>query len=272
VRKQLIIFFVVLIVLSAVFQYLAISSGNLMPWVIGIMWSPGIAALAARLVCQRNLRNLGWGWGKTRYQIISYLLPLALCLVVYGIVWLTGLGTFFPGEYPSLVGRQIGSATPPSFVLSIVIIMTVGMLTGMLTALGEEIGWRGFLVTELFKKYSYTKTSIIIGVIWAVWHYPGILFTDYYSGNNHWYAILCFTLMIVGWTFVMNWVRLKSGSLWTAAIFHASHNLFIQGVFDPLTKNNETTEYITSEFGIGVAVVYCILAYFFWRRRSELEQ
>jgi len=150
--------------------------------------------------------------------------------------------------------------------------ITVGMLFGLLTALGEEIGWRGFLVPELYKMTSFTKTSIIIGLIWAVWHYPGILFTGYYPGDKSWYAIPCFTLMLLGISFIMTWLRLKSGSLWTAAILHASHNIFIQAVFDPLTKSTGATEYITTEFGIGMAIVYCIVAYFFWRKRSELPK
>jgi len=271
-RKQLIVFFVISIILSVIFQYLAISTGKLTLWVMAIMWSPGIAAITARLIYQRNLRNLGWGWGKTRYQIISYMLPLVPCLVVYGIVWLTGLGTFFADKYSSLVSRQLGLGSPLSFGLSLAIMMTVGIVFGMVPALGEEIGWRGFLVAELYKITSFTKTSIIIGLIWAVWHYPGILLTSYYSGNKPWYAIPCFTLMLLGMSFIMTWLRLKSGSLWTAVIFHASHNFFIQAIFDPLTKYNKLTEYITSEFGIGMAVIYCMVAFLLWRRRSELSK
>lgn len=271
-RKQLIIFFIIFIILSVIFQYFAISTGTLMPWVIGIMWSPGIAALAARLVVQKNLRNLGWGWGKTRYQLISYLLPLFFCIIVYGVVWLTGLGIFSSDTYSSLVSRQFGLETPLSFGLSLFIIITMGMIFGLMKAPGEEIAWRGFLVPELYKITSFTKTSIIIGLIWAVWHYPVILYTGYYSGSKPWYAIPCFTLMVIGLSFIMTWLRLKSGSLWTAAILHTSHNIFIQAVFDPLTKRTAATEYITTEFGIGMAVIYCIAAYFFWRKRSALPK
>lgn len=271
-RKQLIIFFVIFIILSIIFQYLAISSGKLMPWVIGIMWSPGIAALAARLVVQKNLRNLGWGWGKTRYQLISYLLPLVFCIIVYGIVWLTGLGIFSFEKFNSIMSTRFGLDAAPPFALSFLFMATVWVLIGILFALGEEIGWRGFLVPELYKRTSFTKTSIIIGIIWAVWHYPGILYTGYYSGDKPWFAIPCFTLMLLGMSFILSWIRLKSGSLWTAAILHASHNAFIQSVFNHLTKNTKATEYITTEFGIGMAIIYCIAAYFFWRKRSALPK
>jgi hypothetical protein len=67
-------------------------------------------------------------------------------------------------------------------------------------------------------------------------------------------------------------MRLKSGSLWTGVLLHASHNLFIQSFFDPLTTNTGRTPYITSEFGAGLAVVSLVFAIYFWTRRNELPQ
>ena len=77
---------------------------------------------------------------------------------------------------------------------------------------------------------------------------------------------LTFTWMVVASSFVCAWLRLKSGSLWTAVIPHASHNLYIQDIFDPLTQDRRITKYVTTEFGIGLAV-----AYYFWRRRGEVQ-
>ena len=67
-------------------------------------------------------------------------------------------------------------------------------------------------------------------------------------------------------------MRLKSGSLWTAVILHASHNLFIQQVFDRLTVDRGRTQYFTTEFGLGMALFYLAVAYVCWRRRGELPQ
>ena len=57
----------------------------------------------------------------------------------------------------------------------------------------------------------------------------------------------------------MNWIRLKSDSIWTAVIFHASHNIFIQEIFPVLTRETEISGKITGEFGIGIALVAIIL-------------
>ena len=63
---------------------------------------------------------------------------------------------------------------------------------------------------------------------------------------------------------------LKSGSLWIAVLLHASHNLFIQRVFDPLTTDTGLTRYVTGEFGAALAVISLVVAYIFWKRRTEL--
>jgi len=63
---------------------------------------------------------------------------------------------------------------------------------------------------------------------------------------------------------------MKSGSLWTGVILHASHNLFIQAILTPLTIDNGKTMYYIDEFGIGLPIATSIVAFYFWRKRKEL--
>jgi len=77
--------------------------------------------------------------------------------------------------------------------------------------------------------------------------------------------MVCFTVMAVGISFAFAWLRLQSGSFWPAALMHASHNLFIQQVFDPLTQDTGITAYITGEFGTALAIAAIMVAYTFWR-------
>jgi membrane protease YdiL (CAAX protease family) len=256
--RKTITFGVITFTLSSIFYYLIISSGGLTTivgasYVWGLMWSPGIAALATQILYHDRVRDLGWGWGKTRYQLWSYLIPVLYVSVAYGIVWTTGLGGFS--------GVKLGY---------LVIIVTAGTVTSCLTALGEEIGWRGFLVPNLAKLTSFPKVALISGAIWAVWHYPLIFFAGYGRGTSVWYGAACFTVMVIGLSFAFAWMRLKSGSLWTGVLLHASHNLFIQQVFNPLTTDTGLTKYITGEFGIALALVSLVIAYVFWKERTEL--
>jgi CAAX protease family protein len=85
------------------------------------------------------------------------------------------------------------------------------------------------------------------------------------------YGLAAFSVSFMAFSFALAWLRLKSGSVWTAVILHASHNLFIQNVFDRLTVSRGATQYVTTEFGVGLAVVYTAAAVACWRRRAELS-
>ena len=259
--------------LSSIFYYLIISAGRVMAadglYAFGLMWCPGIAGILTRLIYQKNVRNFGWGWGKTRYQVLSYILPFFLFSVIYIPVWITGFGGFSKEDFTHHIADSGGLNEPLSFGLSVLIQATLGFLLCVLPAIGEEIGWRGFLTPELTKRIGFTKASLLIGIIWALWHFP-LFLIDFAEGTPKLLALVCFTLNTIGLTFIMTWLRLKSGSLWTGVILHASYNLFLEGFFNVLTVNKVSTELITTDFGIGAAVVYLIVAFFFWKKRSKL--
>lgn len=266
-RRRVVLFLVLTYALSSIFYVLIISHGKLRPLpTLGLMWCPGVAALILRLSTRGNLRGIGWGWGKTRWQVLAYLAPAALALVVYGLVWSTGIGGLSP---EGLMESAKGIPWPLPVILAI--FATAGLVPSIVFALGEEIGWRGFLVPELARMTSFTRTALWSGAAWSVYHFPLILFANYNSGGApRGYALLVFTWMALAVSFIAAWLRLRSGSVWTAVILHASHNLFIQQIFDPLTRDRGITRYVTTEFGVGLALAYSLLAWYFWRRRGEL--
>jgi membrane protease YdiL (CAAX protease family) len=111
---------------------------------------------------------------------------------------------------------------------------------------------------------SFNKATLLTGVIWLLWHTPLILFSDYRSATTPiWYSWMCFAIMIMGLTFAFNWLRARSGSLWPSALLHASHNLWIQNMFDVITINTGVTAYLIGEFGAGLAIVGIVLGILF---------
>lgn len=76
--------------------------------------------------------------------------------------------------------------------------------------------------------------------------------------------------MVIADSYILGWVRLKSGSLWTAAVMHASHNLFIQAIFDRMTAPVGRALYVTTEFGAGLMLTAGACALYFWNRRGEV--
>ena len=117
---------------------------------------------------------------------------------------------------------------------------------------GNWVAWISLSSTGASDRFTWS--CLINGCIWAVWHYPGLLFADYNAGTEPAFALTCFTLMVFAASFIWGWLRLKSGSLWTAAILHASHNIFIQIIFDGMTVPVDRTLYTTTEFGAGLVL------------------
>ena len=253
--------------LAAPFYYLIIHAGTLAAgkgyYVSFLMWAPGIAALISCLIFQGNLKGLGWKPGKIKYSLFAYCFPLIAGLVVYSFAWLTNIGRFST----EIFLQQIPSS---SLTKSLFYMATVGVFYSILTAFGEELGWRGYLAPKLVGIFGYSKAVLISSVIWLCYHLPLILFSDYHSSTPVYYAFIMFSLSIIGVSFIVTWLRLKSDSVWPPVLFHASHNLFIGHVFDPLTVDTPKTEYFTTEFGLGLAVVYLACAFWFWSKRTEI--
>ena len=233
-----------------------------------LMWSPGIAAILTRLIYQKNLRHMGWGWGKTRYQALGYALPVLLLSLLYVPLWLSGLAEFSSDDLTARIAEEAGQDTL-SLPLTLLIQASIGFVLCLIDATGEELGWRGFLVPELAKRTSYTSTALVTGLIWAVWHWP-LFFAGFERDVPLWQAMFCHTATAVGLSFMMTWLRLKSGSLWTCAIMHAASNLYLEGVFEPLTVDNKVTLLLADDFGFGVPIVYLLGALLFWRWRTHL--
>ncbi len=277
-RHPIPVFLLTTVLISSVFYFLIVKSGHMGggwgAYVAGLMWSPGFAALLTCKYLGRDLASLGWKWGKTRYEVICYFIPLAYATVIYAFVWLTGLGGVYSKGFVEKVTESFGLGPMPawaSIALYFVFTATFSVIRDCATVIGEEIGWRGFLVPELAKKHGFPATAMITGFIWAIWHYPIVLFADYKSDTPVWYYLPLLTIMLPFLSFVWTWMRLKSGSIWPGVILHASHNTFIQAFFDPLTVHNRKTNYVANEFGAGILVISILMALYFWRRSNEVE-
>ncbi len=272
VWKKIAVFYTLTLAFSGVFNALVLHAGKMdagnLLYVTGSMWSPALAAFATKAMFGESIRELPWRWGSSRYTWLGYVIPIAYALPVYLVVWLSGLGAFANLDFIKKTAAQFGwSNFPPALALALFILLTatLGMVGKTSRALGEEIGWRGFLVPELAKVVGFPGVGLISGLMWAAYHYPVLIFADYNAGTPVWYGLGCFTLMVVADSIILAWLTLRSGSLWPAAILHGSHNLFIQSIFTPLTRDTGPTKYIIDEFGIGLVVTITIAAVLAWR-------
>jgi len=275
-RLQVLTSLIIVFAFSSFFYFLILHSGSLGNgrglYVLGLMWCPALAGMLTLRLNGRNLSDLGWKWGETQYQVRSWYIPILYASIAYAIVWIFHFGAFGNPEYYDSLTKtmHLGGSPWISIVMGIALTGTYGMIRSVSSALGEEIGWRGFLVPELSKTTSFTATSLISGMVWSLWHYPILIYGGYNAGTPTWYGLTCFTVMVISISFVFAWMRLKSGSLWTGAILHGSHNLYIQGIFTPLTRDTGKTAWFIDEFGCVLPLVAIAFAIYFWSKRREL--
>lgn len=276
-RQQVGTYLLLVFLFSSVFYFLILRAHTLRGggglYVVGLMWCPALAAMLTLKLNGRQLGALGWAWPTRRYAAMSWYVPLVYAVIAYAIAWISGLGGFPNQEFMGQIAERMGQRISPagSTVLYVLLTSSLGLVGSLSHALGEEIGWRGFLVPELSKTMSFTSTALISGAVWACWHYPVLIWGDYNAGTPTWYGLACFTVMVLGDSFIFAWMRLKSDSLWTGAMLHASHNLYIQAILTPLTRNTGKTAWFIDEFGMLLPVVVAAFAIYFWSRRKEVE-
>lgn len=172
--------------------------------------SPTIAALV--------VAKLEFGKGGAKYLFDQFgrkgfsklwffaavLVPLVLAVGAV-LLWLASGGTYHPdlmrlAEFPPI------------------------LITSFLTNMWEEIGWRGYALPALQKKHNALISSLIVGVFWAVWHWPHFAVKDSTMAVNY-HNLLWFAIFMLFYSISYTWIyNSTEGSLFTASLYHASTN------------------------------------------------
>lgn len=126
-----------------------------------------------------------------------------------------------------------------------------------LPALGEEYGWRGFLLPKLIAKYNLIIGLLLTGTIWGLWHAPVILMGYNYPHHPDLLGVTAFTVWCILAGFFLGWLRLKSESVFPAALGHGAINAFIGfGMFIAPASD----ELMTTPFGFPGILPLLLLA------------
>jgi uncharacterized protein len=181
-------------------------------------WAPAIATLLAAAltggraaVSELGSRLVRWrvGW---QWYLVVVLGPALFSVVVAGVY--------------VLLGGSWAEAAPPALLEGPLIMLPFFLVILTLTdGLGEELAWRGFALPRLLTRYNALAASLILGVIWALWHLP-LLWTE---GNGMFHQPVWLLLMdVTAKSVLFTWVFLHTrGSVLIAMLFHGATNLFI---------------------------------------------
>lgn len=250
---------------SSVFWYIlierppfAVDTGLLRYAGFLLMWCPAAAAFATRLAFQHTLSGFGFKPGKLRWWLLAIAIPVAVGLVMFGTAWITGTAPFLPDTAAALL-------TLPALQA-----VLLGIFINIVSATGEEIGWRGLLVPELGRITGFTGIAIISALIWGCWHLPIMVFGSYHGTGALWYSVVTFFLSLIGGSTIFAWIRLRSGSVWPAAILHGFWNYCIQTFYPAITMATESGGAMVGEFGWFTVLISIVLGLLFWHFRNRL--
>jgi membrane protease YdiL (CAAX protease family) len=197
-------------------------------WAIA-MWGPGIAAIITTVfIAQQPFKNLRLNTlGPKRFYLWAWFLPIGLTIIGGLLTLLFGIAKLdlnFTMIRESMTSAAGGNSVPAEAIVAIQVLLalTLAPFINVLFALGEELGWRGFLLPYLMPLGQW-KAILISGTIWGVWHAPAIVQGHNYPG----YPILGVFMMIVFCILlgtIFSWLYLNTKSPWVAALAHGSVN------------------------------------------------
>jgi len=192
----------------------------------GIYREPALGPLGIRL----DRRYLGW-------FVLAWVLPALIALAAFGVSLLLPGIRFAPGmegmiaqygdrltpEQLAEMKRQLAAIPWPALLA---LILAQGLIAGatinLIAAFGEELGWRGFLVREL-SPWRFWPASLLIGVVWGIWHAPVIL-QGYNYPEHPRLGVLMMTAFAALFTPLITYLRLRAHSVFAAALMHGALN------------------------------------------------
>ena len=224
---------------------------------------------------------VGMGWPTTFWTIVAITLgPTVASIVMTGVTqgW-AGLRVLFlrlmrwrvpPGWYGVAIlgiplimifGMIVLPGAPSSFtLLPAATWLGYPWLFFLVTFLGgpflEEPGWRGFALPRLQARLGPLAGTLILGFLWAAWHYPQYMMPDWAAQNGGFRlaSVAVYTLSVIPLTIILTWVFNNTrGSLLLAILTHASVNTF--SVYAPQLFPAEADSQLYGIVGFGAAAV-----------------
>lgn len=139
--------------------------------------------------------------------------PVLLTLIAQTATSLLSEGSVVGATFiPRFTGINLWLMIVPMFLLE-------GLITG---PLGEEPGWRGYALAKLQGRYSALGASLILGVLWSLWHLPLFFIAGTVQSQI---SFLIFALTTTGYAVLITWIYNHTrGSVLLTLLFHTSLN------------------------------------------------
>ena len=189
-----------------------------------LMFFPAIGVLVTRLVTREGFKDAMLDLrfkGTIRYYLIGWFGPMVLTL----------LGTLlYFAIYPSaftLASYHAAMEAEPIPPILVVLLLLLTPLFNLVPCLGEEWGWRGYLLPKIARRMGFLPAVLLTGLLWGLWHAPIIVAGHNYGMQYPGYpwagiAAMCAFCIVVG--VLLSYITLKARSCWPAVLAHGAIN------------------------------------------------
>lgn len=258
--------FLSILIITSIILNVAVIITKSMPLIVIYMFTPALSSILTRIILKEGFKDVSFSLGNLKiWKGIGFalLIPMIICGITYSIAWLSGIARF---QHPeggmlepiyNLLGLQYVTA-PFSFIYLVVLSGIFGSLLNLIPVLGEEMGWRGYMLTRLVDA-EFSRPILISGLIWATWHVPIVIAGLYVEGPSVVLSVLGIYLCIVPFGYITAYLRLITGSVWTSVIIHTTWNAIIQGPFARASTGYQTEIWV-GESGLITAIIILITA------------
>jgi uncharacterized protein len=195
--------------------------------------------------------GIGLGRAGLKAWPAAIALPFVLVAGAYGIALLIGAGRLKPIEFTNVT---------PSWVVNLVL----SLLIGTVIIVGEEIGWRGYLLPRFQQLASKRRAAVLTGFCHGCFHLPLIVIaTTYDTGGSRWIAAPAAVGVITAGGVFYAWIWDRAGTVWPVAIAHNVVNtVFDLGAGSVVTVSGWNMAYVAGETGfatLGVCVITAVV-------------
>jgi membrane protease YdiL (CAAX protease family) len=197
------------------------------------MFAPAISNILTRLMTKEGFQNMYLRphfKGHKRAYLLIYFVPTILLLLSAVVYFLLNPGSFDP-QLTVLkelsASKGIGFSAQQLLLISILQVLLIGPVINLIPTMGEELGWRGYLLPKLRECYSDRVALVLTGVIWGLWHTPVIVMGHNYGVNYFgypWLGILAMIVFCVVLGVVEGFVSIRLESAIPAAMIHSAVN------------------------------------------------
>ena len=234
-----------------------------------LMFFPALGVLITRLITREGFKNAMLRLnlrGNVRYYLIGWFGPMVLTILGAVLYY-----AIYPGEF-TLATLKTTMATQPMPPAALIVVMLFSPWLNLILCLGEEWGWRGYLLPKVAWRMKFLPTVLLTGFIWGIWHAP-IIVTGHNYGVGYpgypWTGIgaMCLFCIVAG--VLLSHITLKTKSCWPAVLAHGALNgtASIGALFlaDPMAYDRFVGPVPTGIIGASAYIVVAI--WIVWRMR-----